>query len=133
MAEKIKYHPIEKRTPEGRRWIVVSCGEVATRAVRNMGMEPTPPVIKALVQKAKSNPATWEILHNKAHELRIKELEILLNQRVITNRAPIDVALTRLNRKYAEIDMDPARNYCYLDGIVLDGDVDESQKTTSQR
>ena len=113
--------------------MVVSCGEVATVAIRKMGGEPTPSAIKILVQKAKSDPATWEVLRNKAHEFRVRELETLLNQGVVAGRASINVALTRLNRKYAEINMDPAGNYGYLDVIVLDGDVDESQKTAPQR
>ncbi len=124
-----KYKQIEKRTPEGRRWVVVSCGEVACRAVRKMGLEPNQATVLGLIKRAKSNRAVWEIFITKAHELRVRELSSLLKG--VVGHGEIDSALVALNQKYAGINEDPERNFSYLDDIVLGNGVDEGKKAAS--
>lgn len=126
MGEKIKYHPIEKRTPEGQRWVVVSSAEVAIRALAKIGIEkPSAEIIQTLVLKAKSNRATWDLFQQRAHELRLKELESLLTG--IVDQTQMTAALCNIHRRYAEIDGDQDRNFNYLDRIILGNNTGENQ------
>lgn len=130
MIERSKHRPIEKNTPEGNRWVVISCVATAAIALKRMGVKPMEGEIMTFIKKAKSNPQVWELFMEKAHRVRASELGRVMGE----DQGPegLKGALVALNQKYRRINEDRRRNFSYLDDIVLENGMDESQEPTSQ-
>lgn len=123
---------IEKNTPVGRRWVVVSVAHIAIWVLKEHGIvDPKEREIKDVVILAKRSSDAWDTMQTRAHKLRLIEMTNLtgpLDEEAKLDGKRIKKALCQLHVKYERINEDSKENFSYLDEIIFDNHVGESKK-----
>ncbi len=111
-----------KELPWARRWYVVAIGNAAEKALLSANYEVSEKTTKAIIRYAKENPSLWGFLKREAAALRIFEQEAMkanYMEQGMTERQAENRVEGEIERKYTDIDLDPDRNYSFLDPILL--------------
>lgn len=107
--------------PWERRWYVVSMGKTAEQVLDSKDFEINEKSIKETIKFAKNKLSLWYFFGRGAATVRNFETDEMagnyqeeLSEIQVKNRINQE-----LEDKYNEIDLDPKRNYSFLDSLLL--------------
>jgi hypothetical protein len=110
-------------TPATRRWLVLSICEVVKGKLYSRGnSNPSKEDIRDFVRKAKDKPFFWNQVLDQASKMRRREFGQLAEGFKNPDIPPRDAykqAGKKIEEIFSEIDIDPERNCCFLDDLLL--------------